>query len=103
MGSDKALLSFGERNLLQHALDTVAAVAGKTFIGGQRAKYAEFGQVIEDVYLDCGPLGGIHAALRSTLTELNLVLSVDMPLISAKFLAWLVEQARASDALVVVP
>ena len=104
MGSDKALLSFGEQNLLQRALQTAAAAgAGKTFIVGPRDRYAAFGEVVEDVYPGCGPLGGIHAALRATETKLNLILSVDMPLMNEKFLAWLVEQARATDALIVVP
>lgn len=103
MGSDKALLSLGDLNLLQRTLQTAATVAGRTLIVGPRERYAGFGEVIEDVYPGCGPLGGIHAALRASKTELNLILSVDMPLMSAKFLAWLVEQARAPDALIVVP
>jgi phospholipid/cholesterol/gamma-HCH transport system ATP-binding protein len=103
MGSDKALLSFGGENLLQRALHTVAAVAAKTLIVGPRDRYAAFGNVIEDVFPGCGPLGGIHAALRATETDLNLVVSVDMPLMEEKFLAWLVQQARTTDALIVVP
>ncbi len=103
MGSDKALLSFGGQNLLQRALHTVAAVAGKTFIVGPRDRYAEFGNVIEDVHPGCGPLGGIHAALAATETDLNLVLSVDLPLMEEKFLLWLLGQARTTDALIVVP
>ncbi len=38
-----------------------------------------------------------------TQTDLNLMLSVDMPLMSSDFLAWLLEQARASSELIVVP
>ena len=103
MGSDKALLSFGGQNLLQRALKSAGTAAGKSFIVGPRERYASFGEVVEDVYRDCGPLGGIHAGLRSSRTDLNLILSVDLPLMSAQFLAWLVEQARATDALIVVP
>ncbi len=62
-----------------------------------------YGDVIEDVFPDCGPLGGIHAALSITQTDLNLMLSVDTPLMSSDFLAWLLEQARASQELIVVP
>ena len=103
MGSDKALLSFGGQNLLQRALEVAGTAAGKSFIVGPRERYASFGEVVEDVYRDSGPLGGIHAGLRSSRTDLNLILSVDLPLMSAQFLAWLVEQARATDALIVVP
>ncbi len=79
-------------------MQTAGAVAGKTVIVGSRERYAAFGEVVEDVYADCGPLAGIHAALRATQTDLNLILSVDMPLMTAKFLAWLLEQASATDA-----
>ncbi len=103
MGSDKALLSYGGQNLLQRALQITAAIGKKTFIVGPRDRYAAFGEVVEDVHPGCGPLGGIHAALRATETDLNLILSVDMPLMEDKFLLWLVEQARATDTLIVVP
>ncbi len=103
MGTDKALLSFGKETLLERALRTAGAVADTVFIVGPRERYAQYGDVVEDVFPDCGPLGGIHAALRSTLTELNLMLSVDTPLMSSDFLAWLLDKARASSELIVVP
>ena len=103
MGTDKALLAFGGKSLLERALHTAAAVADAVFIVGPREPYGRYGDVVEDVFPDCGPLGGIHAALCRTQTELNLMLSVDTPLMSSDFLAWLVEQARASSELIVVP
>jgi len=103
MGWDKALLSFGKQTLLERALHTAAAVAGKVMIVGPRARYAGYGEVIEDIFPDCGPLGGIHAALSATQTDLNLILSVDTPLLTSDFLAWLVMEARGSNELSVVP
>ncbi len=103
MGSDKAMLSFGGQTLLQRALQTAAMVAGRTVIVGPKERYAGFSEVIEDKFVDCGPLGGIHAALGATHTDLNLVLSVDMPLMRANFLLWLVQQAKAASELIVVP
>ncbi len=103
MGSDKALLTLGKQTLLERALHTAAAVANTVFIVGPRERYARYGDVVEDIFPDCGPLGGIHAAVCMTRTELNLMLSVDTPLISSDFLAWLLEQARASSEWIVVP
>ena len=74
MGTDKALLSFGKETLLERALRTAGAVANTVFIVGPRERYAQYGDVVEDVFPDCGPLGGIHAALCITQTELNLML-----------------------------
>ena len=103
MGADKALLPFRDQTLLARALQIAAAVAGKVVIVGPRARYSAYGDVVEDVYTGCGPLAGIHAALAATQTELNLVLSVDMPLMSPEFLRWLLEQARNMSDLIVVP
>ena len=58
---------------------------------------------MEDTFRNQGPLGGIHAALKSSNTDLNLILAVDMPFVSAKFLAYLVDRARSGDALVTIP
>ena len=103
MGSDKALLPFGTQTLLQRALETASGVAHRVRIVGPADRYRPFGNVVEDIYQGCGPLGGIHAALTATRTDLNLILSVDMPLMSAEFLDWLVQQAKASEHMVVVP
>jgi molybdopterin-guanine dinucleotide biosynthesis protein A len=60
--------------------------------------------VVEDIFRDCGPLGGIHAALQSSGTELNLMLAVDTPFVSWAFLQYLLSQARnAPAATVIVP
>jgi len=103
MGADKALLPFRDQTLLARTLATAGTVAGNVVIVGPRELYGAFGVVVEDLYPGCGPLAGIHAALCATETELNLVLSVDMPLMSSEFLGWLVNQARNTGELIVVP
>ncbi len=103
MGSDKALLQLGGTTLLERALQTARAAAERVYIVGPKQRYEQFGAVIEDVYPDCGPLSGIHAALHTTETELNLMLSVDMPLMSPEFLEWLIREAQAAQELIVVP
>jgi len=103
MGSDKALLSFRDQTLLARTLEKAAAVAGKAVIVGPRERYATYGDVVEDIYAGCGPLSGIHAALCATETDLNLILSVDMPLMTVEFLRWLLEKALHARELIVVP
>jgi len=103
MGTDKALLPTGEVNLLQSALDKARQVSARTMVVGGRGRYAGYGAVIEDIIPGCGPLSGIHAALSATQTDLNLILSVDMPLMTADFLRWLLQTAAACDDLAIVP
>jgi molybdopterin-guanine dinucleotide biosynthesis protein A len=125
MGTDKAFLTLGGRTLLCRALELARSTGtlheqgfpdrapqdgpaghepGATvFIVGNRHRFAPYGEVIEDVFRGQGPLGGIHAALRASHSQLNLVLAVDTPFVQVEFLRYMVEQARATAALVSVP
>jgi len=103
MGQDKAFMQLGGRTLLAHALERVQAATGNTWIVGSTEKFAAFGPVVEDVYPGRGPLAGIHAALSGTRTQLNLITAVDMPFLQIDFLKYLIAQARACRAAVVVP
>jgi molybdopterin-guanine dinucleotide biosynthesis protein A len=101
MGSDKAFLPWGDGTLLSHAMKLVAAVTPRTRIVGAPKKFAGFGVVIEDIYRDRGPLGGIHAALSNASTDLNLMLAVDLPLVETRFLQFMVGLAKETEAAVV--
>ena len=104
MGRDKAFVNFEGRTLLARALDLAGSVSSNVRIVGSHEKFAPFGSVVEDIFRDCGPLGGIHAALRSSATELNVLLAVDTPFVSREFLEYLIGKARAApEAAVVVP
>ena|SRR5215467_1846615 len=103
MGSDKALLELGGRPLISRALELVSFVTSDVKIVGPPAKCQRFGTVIEDVYHDRGPLGGIHTALANSQSDLNLVLGVDLPFVEPHFISHLTTIARASLAVVSVP
>ena len=103
MGTDKAFLELDGRTLLDRTLNLLHVLTPKVSIVGPVSKFAAYGPVIEDRYAGRGPLAGIHAALSTSATELNLVLAVDLPSVTESLLRFIVEQARASDALVTVP
>lgn len=104
MGSDKAFLELEGRTLLARSLDLVGSLTSHVCVVGSGKKFGAFSLVIEDIFSDRGPLGGIHAALRSSQTELNLMLAVDMPYVSFDFLWFLLGEARkAPSATVVLP
>jgi molybdopterin-guanine dinucleotide biosynthesis protein A len=103
MGSDKAFLRLGDETLLARALKAAGSVAAEVLIVGDAKKLAGFGRVVEDLYRDRGPLGGIHAALAGSTTELSLMLAVDLPFVGPRFLQYLLLRARESGALVTVP
>lgn len=103
MGTDKAFVTFDGRTLLVRALDVVRSVTPEVRIVGDPDRFAPFVPVIEDIFPGCGPLGGIHAALRSSSADLNLIVAVDMPFVTPDLLRYLVERARNSSAIVTVP
>jgi molybdenum cofactor guanylyltransferase len=103
MGTDKAFLKLGSDTLLARALRILGAVASDVRIVGSAGKFRGERPVVEDIYVGCGPLGGIHAALASTSTEMNLFLAVDLPFVDERFLNFLVRRAAASGATVTVP
>jgi molybdenum cofactor guanylyltransferase len=103
MGTDKAFLELAGRTLLARTLDFAASIASPVKIVGEPTKFARFGPVVEDIYHEHGPLGGIQAALASTAIELNLMLAVDLPFLRPEFLRYLTSCARESSAVVTVP
>lgn len=102
MGTDKAFLEFRGKLLLERAIEIASAV-GRVQIVGDPEKLGAYGPIVADVFPGQGPLAGIHAALRSSRSELNLMLAVDMPFVRTEFLRTLVRRAGESDKLVTVP
>jgi molybdenum cofactor guanylyltransferase len=102
MGADKAFATLDGRTLLARALESARSVTANVRIVGD-AKFGAFAPVVEDVFPGCGPLGGIHTALNTSLLELNLMLAVDLPFVSFALLQYLIAQARnAPDATVTI-
>jgi molybdenum cofactor guanylyltransferase len=101
MGIDKAFVPLHGRTLLERALETAHSVTPNVHIVGDRTKFAPFGPVIEDIFPGCGPLGGIHAALRTSRFDVNLILAVDVPFASPTLLKYLVRKAIQSPALLI--
>ena len=102
MGVDKAFVEIDGQTLLARALESARSVTRDVRIVGDPGKFARFAPVIEDIFRGCGPLGGIHAALRASQTELNLILAVDVPFVSRALLEYLKGRARDSSATVTV-
>ena len=103
MGCDKAFLQLGNSTLLERATKLAASVTENVFLVGDAKTFFMHESVIEDVYRERGPLGGIHAALSHAQTELNLFIAVDTPFIERNFLDFLASEARNRAAVVTLP
>jgi molybdopterin-guanine dinucleotide biosynthesis protein A len=113
-GTDKALVEVGGGPMLARMLGVVDRalsndeLACKAVVIGAAEKYhAVWTVCVEDRWPGEGPLGGIVTALIHTrenvpICEWNLIVSCDMPFLTAEWLRFLVERAAGSEAEVVL-
>ena len=102
MGANKAFLELGGESFLARTQNLALQVTPVVRIVGDGKQLAAFGSVVEDIYPGRGPLSGIHAALLSSNTELNLMLAVDLPFMESRFLSYLLGLADERGAVVTV-
>lgn len=98
MGSDKGLLPFDGQPLVQKIIEQLSPIINEIIIVSNNREYEKFGlKVIEDLIVDKGPAGGIHAALSNAKTEQIFVVSCDMPFITPEAVTYMVQQASQSQ------
>ncbi|WP_445710431.1 molybdenum cofactor guanylyltransferase [Flavobacterium sp.] len=92
MGSDKGMLLLNETVFIAHIVKALqeAAIQNITIVSANSDYDFLNCNRIEDIYSDKGPVGGIFTALLHSKTEQNIILSVDVPLISADIITWLI-------------
>jgi molybdopterin-guanine dinucleotide biosynthesis protein A len=102
MGSDKGLLPFGGRRLVEVVLERVRPLFPQVMIiADDSVAYGRFGVPVEgDRVPDKGPLGGIHAALCASRFPHTFCIACDMPLANPTVIAHLCSLARDHDVVV---
>ena len=104
MGEDKALLQMRGRPLLEHVAAIVGGISGGVKLVGPPQRYGGFGiEVVSDRFADCGPLGGIEAALADSKADWTLITACDLPCIHGALLEKLFQQAEDSKVEWVLP
>lgn len=93
MGTDKGLLELNGKTFIQHICDALQPIVGDSIliISANKAYDALGFSRVEDIIENKGPVGGLFTGLQASKTRLNLVLSVDVPLVSTELLEWLVK------------
>jgi molybdopterin-guanine dinucleotide biosynthesis protein A len=101
MGTDKALLIFQEKPLLKHIISLIEPICDIVVISGQNFGYSNFGvEIVPDLYTQCGPIAGIYSSLEHSVSEWNLLVSVDVPFINEELLQYLISEAGDYDCVV---
>ena len=103
MGADKSLLRLGRRTFAEVVAEALRPLAGDVRVVGSRPSAAGHGlAVVRDVYENLGALGGLHAALSACGARWAVVVSCDLPFVTAELLARLAS-LRREDCDAVAP
>jgi molybdopterin-guanine dinucleotide biosynthesis protein A len=86
MGRDKALMELGGKPLLAHAVKKLRRVCMNVRVLGVNPEFAAYAPIVPDMHPDCGPLGGMEAALMQSVFAWNMFVPVDMPFLPSAFL-----------------
>lgn len=101
-GSNKALALFQGRPLVSHAAALLQRLFGEILlVTNSPAEYAFLGwPMTGDIFPDCGPLAGIHAALGQVASPRIFVVGCDMPLVQEGLVRLLCGEAGRWQAVV---
>jgi len=92
MGEDKAQIAWGDASLVIDAVRRMQQVVARVSVVGLSGDSPV--EVLQDVFAGRGPLAGIHAALVHSETDWNLILAVDMPLVTVPLLRFIAAQCN---------
>jgi molybdopterin-guanine dinucleotide biosynthesis protein A len=82
MGMEKGLVKFMGKPLILRAISTLKSMCGEVILSTNSNAFQSFGiRVVGDKMGSIGPMGGIASCLEESATDINLVLSCDMPFV----------------------
>jgi len=98
MGTDKGLLLFEGKPMIQYVIEQMQHIFTKLVIVSNNPEYEKFGfEVIPDLIKDIGPAGGIYTALHHSETKLNFMVSCDMPFVTAAAIEFIIKNREESQ------
>jgi molybdopterin-guanine dinucleotide biosynthesis protein A len=102
MKSDKGLVCYKGKPLIEYALNLVKPFCQSIIISTQNPAYKIYNYpLVSDIFKNIGPMGGIHAGLMASQADMNLIISCDMPHLNSQALELLINQT--SDAMYNLP
>lgn len=103
MGTDKAMLSFNGKKLIEYSIALMKEVSDNQLISANNDAYRAFEiPVVPDNFQGIGPLAGIEAGLRFSQNRINLFAPCDTPFLNAELLLKILSNIESYDAVVPV-
>ena len=103
MGRDKLNLIYNGSTLLDAAVSRFSAVFDHVYVSvGSIDRYPEIGaERIVDEFPGCGPMAGLHAALRATPDDGVFLAAADLPFSDPKAAMRIIELCGSCDAAMI--
>lgn len=101
MGSDKAMLTFNGKRMIEFGISSLEEICNRVIIGANNSDYSVFNlPLVPDNYTGIGPVAGLEACLHYSKTRINLVTPSDTPNVNKSLYLELLEYAGQYDAIV---
>jgi molybdopterin-guanine dinucleotide biosynthesis protein A len=98
MGTDKGLLLIEGKAMIEYVIEQMQSVFDNLVIVSNNPEYEKFGlKVIPDLIKDIGPAGGIYTALKHSDSQLNFIVSCDMPFVTKEAIEFIVANTNESQ------
>ncbi|MDT8392379.1 MAG: molybdenum cofactor guanylyltransferase [Bacteroidales bacterium] len=91
LGLNKGMANLMGRPMIEYVIENLEAVCDHILISSNTSQCAAYGyDIIADIYEGKGPMAGIHACLKASTTEHNIVISVDTPFAGPDFIRYMI-------------
>jgi molybdopterin-guanine dinucleotide biosynthesis protein A len=103
LDKDKGHMPLSGTNLIDQVISNIVSLKGISeqdiIIVGPKEKFLnyKYKRVIEDIFPEKGPLGGIFSGLKYSTTFYNLVIGYDMPFIETKLIEYMIQNRNNYD------
>jgi molybdenum cofactor guanylyltransferase len=102
MGSNKALLRVDGITFIERILNTLQQRFSQIYISANKPDEYTFlnRPIISDIFVDYGPLAGIHAVLKTISTDYLLTVSCDVPFLSTYVIDVLIDHVEPNVVVI---
>lgn len=101
MGIDKGFLILNEKPFIQYSINALQPLVSEIIIVSDNPSYDVFRlKRVNDITKDAGPVAGICSGLEASITDYNLILSCDIPLINSKILQKLIDNIDDTSEII---
>jgi molybdopterin-guanine dinucleotide biosynthesis protein A len=101
MGREKGSMLIGTKMMYEYPLSVLESVCDEVLISSCQPLPAQLTHPrVCDKMKGIGPIGGIHTCLEHSSTDINIVLSYDMPIVNEGLLRYLISRSQGWDIVV---